>query len=75
MILLRANQLLAQFYPRFLSDKVNFCVNKETSRGFLFIFVPSFAQCGIRSQISPVLMCVHREKSILWLCVYHYGAS
>jgi len=63
MILHHANQLLAQFYPGFLNDKVNFCVNKEICRGFLFTVAPSFAQSVIRYQISPVLMCVRREKS------------
>jgi len=61
--------------PEFLNDKVNFCLNKEASRRFLCTFVPSFDQCGIRYQISPAVICVHREKSILQLCVYRCGTS
>ena len=53
-------------YPGFLNDKVKFCVNREICRVFLFTIVPSFAQSGIRYQISTVLMCVHRENSNLW---------
>jgi len=40
MILPHASQLLTQFYQGFFNDKVNFCVKKETSHGFLFI--PSY---------------------------------